>query len=222
MASPSVLTPAQISAVLSSCKLKADSALVNRVQGYVRSLERWNRRINLTAIQDPIEIMKVLLAESFFAAELIGNSNGPLLDIGSGAGFPGLAMAIYRPGLEAILLEPRKKRAAFLSALRRELGLSLVSVWDRRLDECVAADFARLPTLLTMRGVGPKTQLVEEGAQFLRGSRNVLLFSSLRAAEATMDGLSSVGWQSPRPVPWNPNHVILFGQVKDVPRETPT
>ncbi len=119
MAAPSPLTHAQINDILSSCGLECDSALVGRVETYLRFLAKWNARMNLTAIRAPLDVVKILLAESFFAAVLVENPQGPILDIGSGAGFPGLAMAVYRPELELILLEPRKKRAAFLVALRR-------------------------------------------------------------------------------------------------------
>ena len=120
----SPLTHAQINEILTDCGLECDSALVGRVEIYLSFLAKWNARMNLTAVQAPVDVLKTLLGESFFAAALVEEPEGPILDIGSGAGFPGLAMAVYRPELELILLEPRKKRAAFLAALRRELGLS--------------------------------------------------------------------------------------------------
>jgi 16S rRNA (guanine527-N7)-methyltransferase len=177
--------------------------------------------MNLTAIQSPVDVLKILFAESFFAAVLLGDPKGPILDIGSGAGFPGLAMALYRPELNLILLEPRKKRAAFLAALRRELGLGRVSVWNRRLEECVKADFSELPAVLTMRAVGGIGVVVERGARLLRGDRRILLFSSVQAAKATMEKVEGVCWQPQVPIPWDPAHLILLGHaVADVPRET--
>ena len=122
--------------------------------------------MNLTGIRQPVDVLKILFAESFFAAVLVGDPQGAILDVGSGAGFPGLAMAVYRPELKLILLEPRKKRAAFLAALRRELGLAGVSVWNRRLEECVVADFSDLPTVLTMRAVGQISEVIEHGTRF--------------------------------------------------------
>ena len=163
------------------------------------------------------------MAESFFAATLVENAEGSILDIGAGAGFPGLAMAVYRPEMELVLLEPRKKRAAFLSALRRELGLSRVTLWGRKLEECVAGDFSTLPAVLTMRAVGRFSEVIGCGIRLLQGSRRVLLFSSIAGAEGIMEGIQNVLWSPPHAVRWNPQHVVLLGQVLgDVPRVTPT
>jgi 16S rRNA (guanine527-N7)-methyltransferase len=218
---PSPLTPEQIRQILYDCRLECDSALAERVQTYLEFLAKWNARMNLTAIQHPIEVLKVLLAESFFAAVLVGDPKGAILDIGSGAGFPGLAMAVYRPELELILLEPRGKRAAFLAALRRELGLAKLAVWNQRLEECAKADFSELPTVLTMRAVGGIEKVVERGATFLQGERRILLFSSVQTAKSTMDDVKGVCWQPEVPIPWEPTHLILLGHaIADVPRGT--
>ncbi|MGH9426131.1 MAG: 16S rRNA (guanine(527)-N(7))-methyltransferase RsmG [Terriglobia bacterium] len=216
LAASSSLTPAQINEVLNSCGLESDSALVGRVATYLKFLAKWNARMNLTAIQAPLDVLRNLLAESFFAAVLVGDLEGPILDIGSGAGFPGLAMAVYRPELKLILLEPRKKRSAFLAALRRELGLTRVAVWNRRLEDCATADFAELPTLLTMRAVGRVKEMVEQGIPLLEGSRRILLFSSLRAAKASIEGMKGICWRRPSLVPWNPEHVLLLGEVQEM------
>jgi len=210
---PSSLSQAEIHEVLSKCKLECNLALVERVQTYLKLLGKWNSRMNLTAVQHPLDVLKVLLAESFWAAVLVENPQGPILDIGSGAGFPGLAMAVYRPELELILLEPRKKRAAFLAALRREMGLPGVAVWDRRLEDCVQRDFSVLPTVLTMRAVGGIMKVVTSGARFLQGDRRILLFSSVQAATSTMEELKWIRWRPVSPIPWNKEHLILLGHV---------
>jgi 16S rRNA (guanine527-N7)-methyltransferase len=207
------LSQAEISEVLSCCGLECDLALLERVQIYLRFLAKWNEKINLTAIQNPLDVVKVLLAESFWAAMLVDEPHGPILDIGSGAGFPGLAMATYRPELEMVLLEPRKKRAAFLVALRREMGLPGVAVWNRRLEDCIPTDFSVLPTVLTMRAVGRMTKVVAAGVRFLGGDRRVLLFSSVQSAKSTINALKEIQWRPMRPIPWNSEHLILLGHA---------
>jgi len=212
----------QINEVLSACGLDCDLRLAERIRTYLVFLTKWNARMNLTSIRSSVDVLKILFAESFFATGLLENPRGPVLDIGSGAGFPGLAMAVYRPELEFILLEPRKKRAAFLVALRRELGLARVSIWNRKLEECVAGDFTEFPAVLTMRAVGGIAEVVERGARLLQGERRVLLFSSVQAARSTMDDVKRICWQPEMPIPWNRAHVILLGHATpDVPRETP-
>ena len=218
---PSVLTTEEISQILSDFGLECDSLTIERVETYLRFLSKWNVRMNLTAIQSQVDVLKILFAESFFAAALVGDPTGPVLDIGSGAGFPGLAMAVCRPELNLILLEPRKKRAAFLSALRRELGLRGVAVWNYRLEDCAMANFSELPAVLTMRAVGRIGTVVRRGARLLQGDRRSLLFSRIQAAKSTMENVEAVCWQPEVPIPWNPSHVILLGHtMADVPRET--
>jgi 16S rRNA (guanine527-N7)-methyltransferase len=207
------LSQAEITEVLSNCGLECDLALAERVQIYLRFLFKWNEKINLTAILNPLDVVKVLMAESFWAAVLVGEPKGPILDIGSGAGFPGLAMAVYRPELELVLLEPRKKRAAFLAALRREMGLPGIAVWNRRVEDCIPSHFSVLPTVLTMRAIGRITKVVSAGVRFLQVDGRVLLFSSMQSAKSTMDALKQVHWQSVRPIPWNNEHLILLGHV---------
>ena len=218
---PILLTPEQITQILSDCRLDCDAALLERVQTYLQFLAKWNARMNLTGIRQPVDVLKILFAESFFAAALVGDPQGAILDVGSGAGFPGLAMAVYRPELKLILLEPRKKRAAFLAALRRELGLAGVSVWNRRLEECVVADFSDLPTVLTMRAVGQISEVIESGAPLLRGDRRVLLFSSVQAAKSAMKTRKGFVGNREVPIPWDPAHLILLGHaMANVPRGT--
>jgi 16S rRNA (guanine527-N7)-methyltransferase len=214
LADPALLTQADIRKVLDRLGLASGAELLRRVETYLTFLNKWNSRMNLTAIQSPLEILSALFAESFFAAGLLEDPEGPILDVGSGAGFPGLAMAVYRPELELILLEPRKKRAAFLVALQRELALPRVAVWNRRLEECAGGDFSQLPTVLTMRAVGKVADVVDRGIHFLQGSRTVLLFSSSTAFRAMMQEAPDVCWQPPRHIPWNPEHVVLLGQVQ--------
>jgi hypothetical protein len=72
-----------------------------------------------------------------------------------------------------------------------------------------------------MRAVGAIAQVVEVGIRFFQGSGSVLLFSTTQAAERTMKDVKGVDWQVPKPIPWNPVHLILLGQARgDVPRET--
>jgi 16S rRNA G527 N7-methylase RsmG len=127
------VTAPEIQAVLRECALNASAGLAEAVRTYLALLLKWNQRANLTGLDRPAALLKTLFAESFYAATLLEPTDGPVLDVGSGAGFPGMAMHLYRPELPMILLEPRKKRAAFLAAVRRELGLSAVTVWSRRL-----------------------------------------------------------------------------------------
>ncbi|MGH9403017.1 MAG: 16S rRNA (guanine(527)-N(7))-methyltransferase RsmG, partial [Terriglobia bacterium] len=85
---------------------------------YLGLLLRWNEKINLTAIRTPEECVTRHFAESLFLARH-EQLNGRLLDIGSGAGFPGLALKVAVPELAVTLLEPVAKKRAFLKEVVR-------------------------------------------------------------------------------------------------------
>jgi len=78
-------------------------------------LLRWNEKLNLTAIRDPLEILYRHFCESMFAAGAIPVDKGRLADIGSGPGFPGIPLKIARPELELCLVESNIKKGTFLA-----------------------------------------------------------------------------------------------------------
>ncbi len=136
-----------------------------QLERYLALLLTWNERINLTAITEPHEIyvkhfLDALTLIPFIEARL---SPQRLIDVGSGAGFPGVPIAIARPAWRVVLLEATRKKVRFLEALATELGLRNVEVhWGRaedaahdpahreRYDVAVARALAPLPVLLEL------------------------------------------------------------------------
>jgi 16S rRNA (guanine527-N7)-methyltransferase len=96
---------------------------LDRVARYAELLERWSRRHNLVRYSSRRELVGRHLVDSLAAAPFLGGS-GRLLDVGSGAGLPGVPLLAACPGWSGVLLEPRQKRWAFLRLVVRELGLS--------------------------------------------------------------------------------------------------
>jgi 16S rRNA (guanine527-N7)-methyltransferase len=94
-----------------------------QVAEFLELLGHWNRRVNLTAIRDPGEQLRLGFMESFWVAETFLEEGTALADVGSGAGFPGIPLKIYRPSLRVVLLESVQKKAVFLKEACRRLGL---------------------------------------------------------------------------------------------------
>ncbi len=121
---------------------RLDLSIVDSVVGqlllYCEELQKWNRKINLIARETTAaEIVEKHFLDSLALLPLLDLHGGPevsLLDVGSGAGFPGLVLAAARPELRVTLLEPRQKRTAFLRHITRTLGLSNVQVREERLE----------------------------------------------------------------------------------------
>jgi 16S rRNA (guanine527-N7)-methyltransferase len=94
---------------------------------YLELLLKWNRKINLTALRTPAEIISRHFLDSLLLLPYLPET-GRLLDIGSGAGFPGLPLKIARPGLTIDLVEATAKKASFLKEAVRRLELSGMNV----------------------------------------------------------------------------------------------
>ena len=92
---------------------------------YERLLQQWGERINLTAIHDSDAIVRGHFLDSLALVSALGDtaSGASMVDVGSGAGFPGMVCALLWPALRLTLVERVQKKAAFLLTLRRELGL---------------------------------------------------------------------------------------------------
>jgi len=107
--------------------------LLDQLSIYLELLLKWNGRTNLSAIRDPEEIIRRHFGESLFAARYLPEGK-TLLDLGSGAGFPGLPIALAHPHLAVILAESQNKKASFLREVVRTLDLP-IEVWPHRVEE---------------------------------------------------------------------------------------
>ena len=110
--------------------------LTGHLEVFLDLLVRWNSRTNLTAIREPETMVTRHFGESIFAARALSpglHLGETLLDFGSGAGFPGLPMQLYRPDLRVTLAESQGKKASFLREAVRTLGLA-TEVWSSRVE----------------------------------------------------------------------------------------
>src|SRR5271154_1547690 len=143
---PAPLTDEAILAALAEFKVIATFKQVQQIQQFISLLLKWNDKINLTAIRDPLEILYRHFCESMYAAVSVPVENGRLADVGSGGGFPGLPLKIFRPDLHVFLIESNIKKATFLAEVVRDLGLTdtrvLVNRYEELSEEVVPLDFA--------------------------------------------------------------------------------
>jgi 16S rRNA (guanine527-N7)-methyltransferase len=141
------------------------SPRLTQLYGYFTELGKWNRKMNLVAQAPDREVLENHFLDSLTLLPAIADHGGPLLDVGSGAGFPGLVMKIAQPELAVSLLEPRQKRVQFLRHVIRTLRLTNIQVVEGRLtagDETFALTHGQFP-LITSRAVteiGPFLDLV--------------------------------------------------------------
>ena len=100
-----------------------DEQLLTAFESYRQELLDWNTRINLTAITDPQDVLLKHFLNSLSLLQVYSNSEARLLDIGSGAGFPGLPLKIVRPQWHVTLLEATGKKTLFLHRMVEALQL---------------------------------------------------------------------------------------------------
>ncbi len=100
---------------------------------YIKELTTWNATYNLTAVRDPEAMVTRHLLDSLAVCPFVAGAN--LADVGSGAGLPGLVLAIVRPRLQVAVIESSRKKAAFLRHARRTLALDNVRVVQERVED---------------------------------------------------------------------------------------
>ncbi|MCU0804721.1 MAG: 16S rRNA (guanine(527)-N(7))-methyltransferase RsmG [Burkholderiales bacterium] len=103
-----------------------------RLLDYLALLAKWNAVYNLTAIRDPDQMVSNHLLDSLAIIRFL--PSGPLLDVGAGAGLPGIPVAIARPAMAVTLVDSSQKKAAFLQQAAAELGLANVTALHARVE----------------------------------------------------------------------------------------
>jgi 16S rRNA (guanine527-N7)-methyltransferase len=156
----------------------ATATLLSQLSIYLDLLLKWNARTNLTAIRDPREIVRRHFGESLFAARHLDFDTPTLLDFGSGAGFPGLPIALLRPDIQVTLAESQNKKATFLREAVRTLRLS-TEVWPARV-ESMPAD-RRFHTVALRAVDNMEVTLPLAHARIAPGGRLVLLTTAAHA-----------------------------------------
>ncbi len=195
-----VLDESRLRHLLESFGLDLSATQAQQILDYLGLLLRWNRKINLTAIRDPEESVARHFGESLFIARHT-ELRGRLLDIGSGAGFPGLALKIAFPQLSVTLLEPVAKKRAFLKEATRVCGFSAVEVRGERLEDLAGVGTAATFDFATMRAVGNLDELVPLVAKILEPGGSVLLWLTRDQAAGLAKINAGIEWHKPLPIP---------------------
>ena len=186
--------------VLAKLSLQLATAQISSLSRHYDLLQRWNRHVNLTSIRTPQQIVERHFGEALYLAKVVGKAKN-LVDVGSGAGFPGLPFAVARPDVEVTLVESVSKKATFLKEVSRPLGN--VSVYHGRvehLQECFEWSTTRA---VALSDVLP---------HLLRISAQLGLLVS-REEVARLEQDRRVVWEGSVSVPWSEQRVILIGRA---------
>jgi 16S rRNA (guanine527-N7)-methyltransferase len=198
-------------AVLSSTQL-------DRISMYVDMLMRWNARMNLTAIRDQEEIVTRHFGESLFAARCLFpgaptsdavTGGVRVADLGSGAGFPGIPIKLWAPGIQLTLIESNHKKATFLREVCRALTLTDVDIRDVRGEEV-----AQTYDLVTLRAVEKFADTLRIAAGLMSPEGRVALQIGSSQVDLARSILPTMAWKLALPVPLSQSRVLLIGDAE--------
>jgi 16S rRNA (guanine527-N7)-methyltransferase len=207
---------------------------LDQISIYIDLLQRWNARINLTAIRNEEEIVTRHFGESLFMARhlfpeatvditsITAHQGAPsklglggslrVLDIGSGAGFPALPLKIWAPQIHLTMIESNHKKAAFLCEAARALALTNINVITERAETLasrVGKDFPRFE-IVTLRAVEHFENILPRAVRFLAPQASLALL--IGAAQIPLlAALTTLKWQPEINVPQSRANVLSIG-----------
>ena len=192
---------------------------LQNISTYIDLLLRWNARINLTAIRNEEEIVTRHFGESLFAARHLfpecrreHPSSCPrtetLIDIGSGAGFPGVPIKIWAPEIHLTLIESNQKKATFLRELTRTLTLTKINVFSGR-----AEAYPNRPAeTVTLRAVEHFDTALPVAASLVAPEGRLALLISEPQFTRAHDLTPGFTWRLPIPIPHSSTRVLAIGR----------
>ena len=172
-----------------------------RLLQYRDELAKWNRTYNLTAIRDPQEMVTRHLLDSLAVLPFVGE--GDTLDVGTGAGIPGIILAVSRPQQSFTLLDSNGKKTRFVRQARRELGLDNVEVVHGRVEQ-----YRKAPSQIICRAFASLSDMLALMTSIMTDNTRLL---AMKAA-STEDELATL------PAQWQGHHHTLTVPGLDEPR----
>lgn len=158
---------------------------------YLAALQKWNRAYNLTAIKSGEEIICRHFLDSFTFLTFLSGISGSVLDLGSGAGFPGLPLALLLPAVHFLLVEARRKKTLFLQHVVRMLKLENVDIHHLHLQKGNGSTELDLPVAaLVSRAVSAGDEVFPLAAEIVAPGGRVLLSATDSSREKILAALS--------------------------------
>jgi 16S rRNA (guanine527-N7)-methyltransferase len=184
----------------STAGLQLSQHQIDQLQTHLELLLLWNRKMALVSQSDPVVIVAKHFADALFVAGQCANGE-TVADLGSGAGFPGLSIAIARPRSRVCLMESRRKKATFLAEVARIAGIDNAVVYHGRIEAAAGdrAEHAHRYQVATARALTSTAAFWRLAVPLLAPAGRGIVLKSARDEEASPSGCTSatLGYQLP-------------------------
>lgn len=207
------LSTSEIRSALSVYGYSATSEYCEKVRVYVDLLLRWNRKVALTSVTEPREILSFHFGESLFGMKVAGMGdveNCRLADLGAGAGFPGMPIAMSLHAMNVTLIESNGKKAAFLAEIKRELRLENVSIHKGRAED--VSDVEKFE-FVTARALGSHEDWLLWSAKRLTQDGRVVLWLNSEGVQKC-GRIPGWKWADPAKIPRTRDRFVAFGSLE--------
>jgi len=198
--------------------VKPNEVLSSQIRSYVEMLLVWNRKMSLTAVTDPVEIIRFHFGESIFALTAGAISDGRLADVGSGAGFPGLPIRLARPSINLTMIESNIKKCTFLREVSRKLRIDGdVRVLNSRMEDVATPSPSEDERFdfISARAVGDFDALLAFARKFLAEKGRLVLWIGQEDTEMLAKVHSVLWeWSGPILVPNSSRRNLLSGRLR--------
>jgi len=211
----------------SAVSFSPDAEQTEKFAEYYALLAEWNQRVNLTAVIDEGGVAQKHFADSLLALPFVRGGER-VLDLGTGAGFPGVPLLIARPDLKLTLMDSVQKKLDFLAALLNKLGLEAQILHARAEDAAKKSEFRDGFDLVLSRAVAPMNVLVELALPFAKPGGRAICFKGPaltgeldRAKRALGELFGSLEESRAFSLPWGERSLAVLKKTAKTPKKYP-
>lgn len=214
-------------AALSEVGFSPDSEQIERFKTYHTLLSEWNERVNLTAVTDDEGVAQKHFADSLLALPYL-TGNERVLDLGTGAGFPGVPLLIARPTIQLTLMDSVNKKLDFLAELLVKLGLTANIVHSRAEDAAKKPEYRDNFDVVCSRALAPMNVLIELALPFVKPKGMAVCFKGPALAEelavskkALTELCGKVAEIKEFTLPWGDRKLAIVQKTAPTPKKYP-
>lgn len=179
---------------LTEFQIEADATAIARFCDYYRLLVEWNEKMNLTALTEPRDVAVKHFVDSLTLLQYTDVPQGArMIDVGTGAGFPGLAVKIARPDIQLTLLDSLQKRLVFLEEVCSQLELDGVETVHSRAEDGARTERREMYDIAVARAVAPLNVLCEYCLPYVKVGGRFLAMKGKTAAEELSAAQNAIG-----------------------------